>query len=174
MQIFISDLSKISKKSIFMKKYSACLTTKDKFRFDGITHLERRLQFLMGRLMIYRFLGRRFKVEKSGKLTHKNCFLSLSHSQNLVVLALSQNPIGIDTENTHKKRNFKSICRFLKWKDCTDLNEFYKLFTQYEADYKLGSQNQKIHHTFLLWKEFIICVATPIKEPIEVFEYFPD
>lgn len=174
MQIFISDLSKISKKSIFTEKYAPYLTPKDKVRFDSITHLGRQLQFLVGRLMIYRFLGRRFKVEKSGKLTHKNCFLSLSHSQNLVVLALSQNPIGIDTENTTKKRNFKNICRFLKWKNCTDLNEFYKLFTQYEADYKLASQNKKIHHTFLLWKKFIICVASPSKESTEVFEYYPN
>ncbi len=157
-----------------MEKYATCLTPQNKIRFDNITHFEHRLQFLMGRLMIYRFLGRRFKVEKSGKLTHKNCFLSLSHSRNLVVLALSENPIGIDAEDTSKKRNYKNICRFLKWKNCPDLNEFYKLFTKYEANYKLASQNQKIHHTFLLWKKFIICTASTFNETAEVFEYIPD
>ena len=173
MKIYITDLKKIGKKNAFMKEYALCLTPKDKLRFDKITHIDRKLQFLVGRLMVYRFLGASFKVEKSGKLTHKTKYLSLSHSHNLVILALSQNPVGIDAEYTIKKRNFKNICHFLNWKNCTNLKEFYKLFTQYEADYKLGSQHKKRLHTFLLWKKFIICVASYTKESMEVFEYFP-
>ena len=146
---------------------------KDKQRFKNITHNERRMQFLVGRLMIYHFLGRRFKVEKSGKLTHKNCYLSLTHSSHVVVLALSSIPVGIDTENILKKRNFKNICQFLNLGRCSDLKGFYKLFTQYEADYKLGNQYPKKHHTFLLWQNFIICIASLSKEPIEVFEHIP-
>ena len=174
MQVFISDLSKISKKSIFMEKYAPCLTKKDKECFEKMTHLDRKLQFLMGRLMIYRFLGRRFKIEKSGKLTHKKSFLSLSHSGHLVVLALSHKPVGIDTENTSKKRNFKAIGKFLGWENCVDSKEFYKSFTQYEADYKLGKEYKNPQHIFFSWKKFIICVASLSADQPEVFEYFPD
>lgn len=174
MNIFISDLSKIKQKESFIKKFSKYLTVRDKVRFDKISACEHKLQFLVGRIMIYRFLGRRFKIEKSGKLTHKSSFLSLTHSNNLVALALSKSPIGIDTENTSKKRNFKSICKFLNLKNCSNLSEFYMLFTKFEADFKLGKQFKNPHNTFLLWNNFVICVSTPHKESSEFFEYIPD
>ena len=170
MKIFISDLSKISKKRVFVEKYSDNLTKADKIRFENMTNPKRRLQFLVGRMMIYHFCGRNFKVESSGKLTHKNTYLSLTHSHNLVALALSDFPIGIDTEYTVKKRNFKDICLFLHWKKCSDLNSFYKKYTQYEADLKIGEQYKNPHHTFLSWKKYIICVAIASKEQAEVFE----
>jgi len=173
MDIFITDLAKISKKSIFIKKAAELLLPRDRKRFLAMTCANRKLQFLVGRLMIYRFLGKEFSIEKSGKLVADNAFLSLSHSKNLVVLALSETPVGVDVEYILKKRKYQEIAQFLHLGKCTDQKTFYKLFTQYEADYKLGHTTKKIDHTFFLWKNYLICSATFSKTSWNVYEYFP-
>ncbi len=174
MNIFITDLAKISKKSIFMKKAAVLLNQRDKRRFDAMTCVNRKLQFLVGRLMIDRFLGEEFSIQKSGKLVSKKGYLSLAHSKNLVVLALSDAPVGVDVEYTLTKRNYRKICQFLHLGDCHDPKDFYKLFTMYEADYKLGATTKKISHMFFLQKDYLICVAGLKEVACQVYEYFPD
>ena len=76
---------------------------------------------------------------------------SISHSNNIVIAGFDDSPIGVDIEYI-KSRDFISIAERMSFNMEEDsLDEFYKLWTQYEAKYKLGfdtkyclSQNKQL------------------------------
>ena len=174
MKIFITDLSKIGNKDVFLKQKASLLTPTDTARFSSFRSKKRRIEFLAGRLMIYRFFGTDFTIEKSGKLTSPRGYFSLTHSGDLVALAISDSPVGIDAEDTTRKRNYKDVSRFLHLGDCQNKQDFYRLFTQYEADFKLGDNATKKQHLFWMWKTYLICLSrTKSGRLPPVFEYFP-
>ena len=144
---------------------------KDKERFDRIRLSNKKMQFLVGRLMIYRFVGKDFMVEASGKLTLPNAYISLTHSGNLVALAVSETPVGIDAENTFKKRDFTEISQYLSLEKCQSKYDFYPAFTRYEADFKLGHKVKE--NIYLMWKRYLICLACDQKGSVAVYEFFP-
>ena len=52
--------------------------------------------------------------------------------------------------------------------------DFYKHFTRYEADYKLGEQNTRIYHFFYSINTFIMCISLlNNKENIEFINSIP-
>ena len=173
MKIFITDLSKIRNTDTFFEQKAGDLTPVDAVRFAGIHHTGRKLQFLVGRLMIYRFFGKDFTLDHNGKPVSEQGYFSLSHSGDLVALAVSDSPVGIDAENIMPKRDYHKLGRFLNLGPCRNNREFYRLFTQYEADFKLGNVPKK-QHIFWLWKKYLICVArTKSGRRPPVYEYFP-
>ena len=66
---------------------------------------------------------------------------SMSHSGNYTALAFSDYNCGIDIEKI-KLREFDKISKRMNF-DCKTLEDFYKAWTQYEANYKLSVPAQK-------------------------------
>lgn len=73
-------------------------------------------------------------------LKTKEKFFSVSHSDEYVVLAVSNYNCGVDIEKI-KPRNYEKISARMKF-DSTSLVDFYKNWTDYEACYKLDSLKQ--------------------------------
>ena len=172
MKIFISDLSEIINQSHIIEGYVDRLKNQDLSRYHQITDCNRRMQFLIGRMMIYDHFGDGFHVAENGKLIADKRYLSLAHSKNLVILGVSDSEIGVDVEDVTKNRNFIALAKHCHFEETTNNLSFYKNFTQYEADYKIGKAVS--YHEFVCWRDFIICIAseTPIKQ-LECFKTVP-
>ena len=157
MDVYIADLTKIINNEPLINSYIDRLTEKDADRFNRMTHEDRKLQFLVARMTIYEHLGHDLIVSDSGKLLYDGAFLSVSHSENMVVVAISSEGVGVDVEDTQKKRDFKGLAQMCHLGDVSDHIEFYKKYTKYEAEFKLGMSNA--HCEFYCWGHFLMCLA---------------
>lgn len=70
---------------------------------------------------------------------------SISHSKEFIAFAFSDSPCGIDIEKT-TERDFLNIAKRMKF-ECHNLETFYKIWTKYEAQYKLGNPAQSEFYT---------------------------
>ena len=84
---------------------------------------------------------------------------NISHSNDIAVVCFDDNPIGIDVEYI-KQRDINELSKRMgfKLKDKT-LEEFYTLWTQYEAKYKLGFDAICIKSQLFL-DEFMLSIAS--------------
>lgn len=64
---------------------------------------------------------------------------SISHSGEYIALGFSDTNCGIDIERIDDKRDWQAIAERMKFKS-QSLEEFYKDWTRYEAEYKLGNK----------------------------------
>lgn len=64
-------------------------------------------------------------------------FVSISHTYKDIVIAFSKKPVGVDIEYK-KSRHYQSISAKMPDGDVRDIDEFYKKWTQYEAQFKHG------------------------------------
>ena len=157
MQIFIADLCEIIKKKDLESVLSSPKRQADFVRYQSMKSEKRRGEFLVGRWLIHQVVGDEFSVQSSGALAAEKCFLSLAHSGCWVFLAVSDNPIGVDIEDTSKQRDFEKLAELKGFSKPKNAMDFYADFTRYEADFKLGKTPTK-HHFYEL-DDFLICVA---------------
>ena len=141
MQIFIANIDSISKHSDI---YSALLLPVNRARLSEFKNKNRKLQFILGHLM-------------TDKCDEK--YTSIAHKDNFVVIATdSKQPVGIDIENTDIKRDFIGLAETLKMRQPKSLEDFYKMFTEFEAAYKMGSK--PICTKFIKHNNYLICVTS--------------
>ncbi len=76
-----------------------------------------------------------------------NCFVSISHSKNMIAVCKSDKPVGIDIEFMATDRDYKKIAsRFYKGKELEYFNfqctaeSFYEIWTKKEAYSKISGQ----------------------------------
>lgn len=76
-----------------------------------------------------------------------NCFVSISHSGNMVVVCKSENPVGIDIEKIDYDRDIKKVAeRFYHGKELELFHEnptadvFFEIWTKKEAYSKIGGE----------------------------------
>ena len=124
---------------------------------------KREKEQLLGRKIVLEVAKSVYGVEDEivyeGKRPHfKNngIYFSISHSENLIVVAFDEEPVGIDVEFV-KSRNFKKLAKRYNIKIETP-TDFYKWWTAYEAKYKNASG--KIVKTFELLPEYICSIST--------------
>lgn len=174
MKVFITDLTKIIKTSDFFEAHLLTLGRKDRTRFEKITNPNRKLQFLAGRLLIKNADVQNVCQTVSGKLVASDVFLSLSHSKNYVMLATDVCPVGIDIEEINPNRDFQKIANRLRFKKPIDALDFYQMFTQFEADFKLGKEHPHPFHRFFVFHGFVVCLASskPI-DAVSFYEFLP-
>ena len=170
MKLCITDLTRLIKNDF--SDVISKLSANDLHRLSFITNPHRRLQFLVGRMMIFKYFGHHFIIHKNGKPVSQkeNRYLSLSHSHQYVVLAVSDHPIGVDIEKITTNRPFQAIAKRLKFKENLSCDEFYQSFTAYEADFKLGSEFEDPYHQFVTYHDFMLCVSSVIQEDFEIIE----
>lgn len=106
------------------------------------------------------------------KFKHSTLNFNISHSENIVVCAFDDFPLGIDAEYM-KERNFKDISKYLKV-DFTDKKSFYRYWTQYEAKIKLQAEVKQIL-SFEITKDYMFCLFSSnpdsgIKTRLKIYE----
>ncbi len=138
-------------------------------------------QHLLGRYLIDKVAKEFFDIENTElkiinnkpKFKYSKLEFSISHSQNIVLAAFDNNPVGADIEFM-KERNFKEILKRYNFKNLNATKEqFYEFWTQYEAGIKLqGTPKTKITIPFL--NNFMLTVAGNFDEKFKVFELKED
>lgn len=139
MQVFIANIDSISKNPDI---YSALLSSKDKTRLSEFQNQTRKLQFILGHLM----------ADKCGAK-----YTCIAHKDKWVVVVASENPVGIDIENTTVERDFVAAAELMNFARPASLDDFYKSFTESEATYKLGTIPKCTR--FMRHGDYLICVC---------------
>lgn len=94
--------------------------------------------------------------------------MSLSHKDDLVVIAVANTEIGVDVENVTAEHNFERLAKlFHQDENPQNAEEFYEIWTEKEAMGKLlktgvtreilGKKASEVCH--LRWGDYTICVA---------------
>lgn len=103
-----------------------------------------KLQHNLGRKILSYILEKSYNIkpeifEENQKPYVKNnpIYFSISHSKYLVGVAFDNNPIGLDIE-FKRKRDYKKILKYLNFDKEASEEEFFQLWTVYEAEYKSG------------------------------------
>ena len=167
MNIFFVDTNKYKTDSVILKSFAD-----KKFLSE-----EKEKQHCYGRLLIktaakdfYNIDNTEIEiVNKKPRFKHNDLQFSISHSENIVLAAFDENPIGADIEFM-RERNFKELFARYNYKgDNISKELFYKFWTEYEAGIKLqGSPKNKIN--FIFQNDFMITVLGNFDEKYEIYE----
>lgn len=86
-------------------------------------------------------------------------YFSISHSMNVIGIAVSHAIIGLDIEYK-KKRNYKAILKYMGYNNIENIteNDFFKIWTKYEAEYKSGLKNSNIK--YFSYKNYICSLSS--------------
>ena len=142
MHIYLSDLTKIYNTNDLLSKINA-----DEYKKYLSFHRKIRAnQFLVAHAI-------------KNDICNKFKYISISHKDNLVVVAASDYPIGIDIEKISEKRDWKLMAEFMGIKNIDSCMDFYKQFTLAEARFKMGNASI-VNKMFYKTGEYIICVAS--------------
>ena len=159
MEVYITDLSDVLDDSALISLYEEKMSDEDKARYQKITDSHRKLEFLVGRSLIREVCQSDVHLSENGKPLVSDGYISLAHSGHFVVLAVDGEPVGIDIEDTQKEINFEQMSKRLKFNIENPTKEsFFRAFTAYEADFKLGKEGVK-QHLYYSINAFIICIS---------------
>ena len=159
MKVYLSDLKDILNSPELIFLYEEKLSGADKQRYHNMTDNHRKLQFLVGRALIHDVCKTHPMITPNGKPLVPKGYISLAHSGDFIILAVDDEPVGIDIENTQKKIPFEKLSKRLGFNINNPTKEnFLMHFTAYEADFKLGEEGVK-HHLFYSIDTFIICIS---------------
>lgn len=168
MKIFYVDSAKYEIEKNILKSF-----LKDR----KFTSVEKETQHCYGRFLLKKIAKEIFKIEnteleivnKKPRFKFSNINFSISHSENIILIAFDENPIGIDIEFM-KERNFKELFARYNYKGKNISKElFYKFWTEYEAGIKLqGTPKTKIN--FPLLETFMVTAVGNFDENYEIFE----
>lgn len=140
MQVFYLNLEKTTLNSIIEEKYLGFLADDEKVRFYAIANQLNRRNFLFGRVLLRYSLAKIFnynyqdialvkgeagRLELDSNLPFKTSF-NLSHSKDVVILAIDDDKIGVDVEFI-RKRNFDELANyFFSQSEVLDLQKLDK------------------------------------------------
>ena len=168
MKIFYLDINEYSVDIDFLKSFGDRKFLSEK----------KEIQHCYGRFLVKTAAKEFFKlndteiviVNKKPRFKNSELHFSISHSNNIVMAAFDENPVGLDIEFM-KERNFKEIFERYNYKGKNISKElFYKFWTEYEADIKLqGSPKTKI--TFPFKDNFMVTVAGNFDENYKIYEF---
>ena len=91
-------------------------------------------------------------------------FFSISHSKDIVLVAFNNSNIGTDIEYMEECKNFKSIMNRFGIKTTNPTaKEFYRFWTEYEAEIKLGNNDIKSLFSEIVEQNYMLtCVSDNI------------
>lgn len=111
-----------------------------------LTHCKKKESFSAAKSLI-QMGAENLSYEENGKPVADNCFVSISHSKNMVAVCTSENPVGIDIEKIDYDRDIKKIAnRFYHGKELELFNEnptyelFFEIWTKKEAYSKISGE----------------------------------
>lgn len=142
MHVYIADLNTICNQDDLSDK----LSLNDFTRYRSFARKIRAKQFLFSHLIADGFRDE-FR------------YISIAHKDKFVVIAASNSPIGVDIEDISKRRDFISLAEFMGFNNVESLDDFYRLFTLYEAKYKAASNTNLKEHFYKLG-DYMICIVS--------------
>lgn len=155
----------------------------EEFRHKDFLNEEKKKEHCFSYLMLDRILKEVYKIKnrkiefinKKPYLNTREKYISISNSDEYLIIAVSDNECGVDIEKI-KNRDFKSISKRMHFPANT-LEEFYFDWTKYEAEFKLGSKHKNIKQTKL--NNYVLtAVSSNIQENFDIYiqngEEFPN
>ena len=129
---------------------------------------EKYFEHLCG-LFLVKFIAKHFyeindvEIEIRNKkpfFKNSELFFSISHSKDIVAVAFNSSNIGLDVEIIQNRPNYEAILeRYGKMVENPSLEDFYKFWTHYEAEVKLG-ENVKSAFCAKFENEYMVsCVS---------------
>ena len=79
------------------------------------------------------------RYEENGKPVADNCFVSISHSGNMVAVCTGENPVGIDIEFIDTSRDFGKLSNRVF---CGDELEFFKKSSTADCFYEIWTRKE--------------------------------
>lgn len=111
-----------------------------------------------------KFKDQIFKKNKEGQWTTKKCYFSISHTEDLVVVALSNHPVGVDVEL--QSRNISLPISLVDW---TKKEAVFKYLGKGHFDYQKIDESLYPVDTYNLKNKYYLSVASDIKSNISIF-----
>ena len=109
-------------------------------------------------------------VNKKPRFKYSDIEFSISHSHNIAAVCFDKNPVGFDIEFI-KERDFLPLARRMKFEmKENSLEEFYKCWTRYEAEYKLQCKAKSVYSGINLG-EYAFSVASNMCDDIKPMFY---
>jgi phosphopantetheinyl transferase len=135
MEIFCTDMSTADTE--------ACLTLlsdDERLRAEGLIGKIKR-RFLVSRAFRRSILGPDAEILSDGNgrpyVNGNPFFFSMSHTGDLLVIAVDNSPIGVDAE-LMKERDFAKLSAWFFGEPVCDREDFYRRWTRFEAGLKLA------------------------------------
>lgn len=150
---------------IFIVRINELLKCIKKDSFEKIYKSEKRnLEFQLGRFItkyvasnIYGISETTIDVKNKKPYFSNSCLnFSISHSNDILAVAFSENTIGLDVEK-FKPRNLDRLSDYFK-KPFKTLEEFYQYWTIYEANYK-SKLSGELQQTFW-FEDYFVSVSS--------------
>lgn len=69
-------------------------------------------------------------------IPNESRYISVTHTDTYIAIAVSDKPVGIDAEMINERRNYRAIAKKMCWNDDLSPTQFYKKWTEYEARFK--------------------------------------
>lgn len=111
-----------------------------------LSHCKRKESFLAADALI-RMGAENLHYNDKKKPLADNCYVSISHSEDVVAVCKSENPVGVDIEKIDYDRDLKKIAeRFYHGKELELFREnptadmFFEIWTKKEAYSKIGGE----------------------------------
>ena len=93
-------------------------------------------------------------------------FSRISQSKELICIGFDKSEIGVDIE-FKKERDYKKILRHYNLSEDVSKEEFYKIWTIYEAEYKSGIKSELICFEY---ENFMCAISSKTASQVRVFE----
>jgi len=135
MEIFRTDMSAADTEACL-----PLLSDDERLRAEGLTGKMKR-RFLVSRAFRRRVLGLSAEImaDKNGRpyVNGNSVFFSMSHTGDLLVIAVDDCPVGVDAE-LMKERDFAKLSAWFFGEPISGREDFYRRWTRFEAGLKLA------------------------------------
>lgn len=168
MEIYAVKIMNISNEEL--NDLCSTLDVEKRCKLEKYIKLEDKIRSLIGDLLIRTLINKKFKIRNKNIIIEKNQYgkpflkgnpkhnFNISHSEDFVVCAISDTPIGIDIEKI-KQIEYKEIAK--------------GFFTENEYDYiTRGDAQDQLKNFFNIWtlkESFIKCCGTGLSMPLNLF-----
>ena len=156
MKIYMSNIERTNDITDMERK----LSKSELAQYNKFNNKTRKKQYLVGHAIVKDVCGENVQTDENGAPYLNNGFISIAHKDNFVIVAISDEKVGIDIENTTVQRDFVAQSELLGLPKTRSLWDFYKEFVRYESKLKFGNDTQKYSQYFYKLNNYIICITT--------------
>ena len=156
MKIYMSNIEQIKNIAELEQK----LSKSELVQYDKFSNNNRKLQYLLAHAIVKDVCGENISVDKNGVPSVKSGFVSIAHKDNWVVVAISNNRVGLDIENTNINRDFVGQSELLNLPISKDKDVFYKNFVKYESMFKYGKSASGKNIYFYKMENYLIGICS--------------
>lgn len=100
----------------------------------------------------------------------ESMYISVTHTDTYIAVAMSDKPLGIDIEMINERRNYRAIAKKMCWSDDLSLTQFYKKWTEYEARFKANIGESATVRYYDIFKGAITAL---VSDNDELAEFYP-